>query len=76
MRLSEFRQAVSDEFGDGYGAVVVRDLILTELGGRTAEEALAAGMPAREVWLALCVARDVPKSRWYGAGKPAPKRGR
>jgi hypothetical protein len=70
MRLSEFRRAVSDEFGDGYGRVVTRDLVLTPLGGRTAEEAIAGGVPAREVWLALCAETDVPESRWYGVGRP------
>jgi hypothetical protein len=71
VRLSEFRQAVVDEFGAAYGAVLTRDLVLTELGDQTAEQALRAGWPARDVWLALCRATDVPESRWYGAGLPA-----
>ncbi len=49
MRLSEFRRAVSDEFGQGYGQVLLHDLVLAELGGRTPEAALAAGVP--EVWI-------------------------
>lgn len=73
MRLSEFRQAIADEFGAGYGSVLTHDLVLSSLGQRTAETALADGVPTREVWLALCAATDVPRSRWYGAGKPAPK---
>ena len=73
MRLSEFRQAIKDEFGEGYGRVLTHDLVLTRLG-RTADQALAAGVPARDVWLALCVEADVPENRWYGAGLPAPKK--
>ncbi|TFB72567.1 DUF3046 domain-containing protein [Cryobacterium glaciale] len=73
MRLSEFRTAMKDEFGDAYGRVLTRDLVLTPLGGRTADQALAAGVPARDVWLALCVEVDVPRSRWYGAGIPTPR---
>jgi len=73
MRLSEFRRALKEEFGDAYGRVLTRDLVLTPLGGRTADQALAGGVPAREVWLALCIETDVPKSRWYGAGLPAPR---
>jgi hypothetical protein len=73
MRLSEFWRAISDEFGLGYGRVLTNDLVIGELGDRTAEQALAGGAPPREVWLALCRAADVPKSRWYGAGKPVPK---
>jgi hypothetical protein len=73
VRLSEFRQAIKDEFGEGYGRVVTRDLVLTRLG-RTADQALAVGVPARDVWLALCAETDVPESRWYGVGLPAPKK--
>ncbi len=73
MRLSEFRQAIKDEFGEGYGRVLTRDLVLTRFG-RTADQALAAGVPARDVWLALCAETDVPESRRYGAGLPAPKK--
>lgn len=72
MRLSEFRRALAQEFGDSYGRVLTRDLVLTPLGGRTADEALAGGIPARDVWLALCAETDVPPHRWYGAGLPAP----
>ncbi|MEO6827974.1 MAG: DUF3046 domain-containing protein [Microbacteriaceae bacterium] len=68
MRLSEFWLAVSDEFGPEYGRVLTGDLVLVELNDQSAEQALAAGVPAREVWLALCRATDVPKSHWYGAG--------
>jgi Protein of unknown function (DUF3046). len=73
MRLSEFRQAIADQFGAAYGQVLMHDLVLSGLGQRTAEQAIAAGVPTRDVWLALCAATDVPKSRWYGAGKPAPR---
>lgn len=74
MTRSEFLRAIADEFGDAYGRSLVRDLVLSPLGERTADEALAAGLPPREVWLALCAAMDVPRERWYGAGRPEPKR--
>lgn len=73
MRLSEFRLAVSDEFG-AYGTVVTRDLVLGDIGGLTAEQAIAQGVPARDIWLALCRASDVPESRWYGVGQREPKK--
>lgn len=72
MKLSEFRIAVDEEFGPGYGSVVVNDLVLAPVGGRTAREALAAGVPPREVWLALCEATDVPPARWHGVGRREP----
>jgi len=74
MRLSEFRIAVADEFGEGYGRVLVHDLVLSELGGLTSEQALAQGADPREVWLALCAAADVPPERRYGVGLREPKR--
>lgn len=73
MRLSEFRTAVADEFGD-YGRVIVRDLVLTAVGGLTAEEAIARGVPPRDIWLALCDAVDVPLERRHGVGQREPQR--
>jgi hypothetical protein len=68
MRLSEFRLAMADEFGEAYGRVVERDLVLDAIGGGTAEQGIAAGVPAREIWLAICEATDVPPERRYGVG--------
>jgi hypothetical protein len=33
---------------------------MQELGGRTVDEALAVGEPAKQVWRAVCVEFDVP----------------
>ena len=74
MKLSEFQRAVTDEFGAGYGQALMTDLVLADLGNRTPKEAIAAGLPPRDVWIALCKETGVPPSHWYGAGKPAPKR--
>lgn len=74
MRRSEFDRAVSDEFG-ARGAYLVTDLVLSAVGGRTAVDALAAGVPPRDVWLALCEETDVPPSRRYGVGRLEPRRG-
>ena len=72
MRRSEFDRAVNDEFGLRGDALVV-DLVLPGVGGRTSSEALKAGVPPREVWLALCAETDVPLERRYGAGRLEPK---
>lgn len=74
MKISEFQRAVADEFG-AFGRVLLRDTVIVELGNRTADEALASGASARDVWLALCRAQDVPRQRWHGAGLPTPPRG-
>ena len=76
MRLSEFNRAVEHEFGAAYGGQLVRELVVVELGSRTAEQAIAAGVPARDAWLALCEAMDVPVARRHGAGLLEPKKSR
>ena len=72
--MSEFRLAISDEFGDAYGRVLTRDLVLEEIGSQTADDAVKAGVSVREIWLALCRAMDVPPERWYGVGIRDPKK--
>lgn len=74
MKLSEFWRAIGDEFGESYGRTVAQDMVLGALGGRTASQALDAGLDPRDVWFALCDAMDVPTSRRYGAGRPEPKK--
>jgi len=74
VRLSEFWIAVADEFGEAYGRVVTSDLVLGDVGGLTAEQAIKAGVPVRSIWLAICEASDVPRERWYGVGQREPKK--
>lgn len=57
---------MDDEFSPGYSRVLARELVLAEVGDRTASEALRAGVDPREVWLAVCRVQDVPESRWLG----------
>jgi hypothetical protein len=72
MRVSEFWRAVDQVFGDAYGAVVSRDVVLEQLGGGPPAEALAAGIDARTVWEALCDSQDVPLERRHGKGLQDP----
>ena len=74
MRLSEFKVRMVDEFGARYAAVIEQDLVLSELGDRTARQALNAGTDPREVWQAVCLANGVPKDRWLGVNKNPKKR--
>ncbi len=64
--------AIDDEFG-ALGAVLFADLSLPALGGRTGKQALADGERAKDVWLALCDANEVPAERRYGAGLREPR---
>lgn len=64
MRLTEFHERVTLRFGEVYGASVVTDHVLTALGGRTAAQAIEAGVEPRDVWWALCADFDVPRDQW------------
>ncbi len=52
-------------FGPLRAPSVAKDHVFGALQNRTANEALAAGTPAREVWFAVCDSFDVPDAlRW------------
>lgn len=57
---------MDDEFGAGYSRVLSSTLVLAGVGGRTADQALAAGVSPRQVWLAVCDIQDVPPERRLG----------
>ena len=63
VRLTQFRELMTAEFGAARAAAVSRDHVLADLGDRTVEQALEAGIDARKVWLAVCDAYDVPPAR-------------
>ena len=60
VRLSEFWVRMSDHFGAAYARSVAHDHVMQSLGGRTIDEALAAGEPAKQVWRAVCTEFEVP----------------
>jgi hypothetical protein len=63
VRLSEFWARMSDHFGATYARSVARDHVMASLGGRTIEQALEAGEPARQVWRAVCEEFQVPAGK-------------
>ncbi|MGY1826832.1 MULTISPECIES: DUF3046 domain-containing protein [unclassified Blastococcus] len=60
MRLQEFWSRLDGQFGSMRAQSVARDHVFSDLGGRTALDAIEAGVPVRKVWLAVCEAFDVP----------------
>jgi hypothetical protein len=48
------------QFGTMRAESVARDHVFSELGGRTAVDAIEAGVPVRNVWLAICQEYEVP----------------
>ncbi|HYH26842.1 MAG TPA: DUF3046 domain-containing protein [Blastococcus sp.] len=60
MRLQEFWSRLDAQFGSMRAQSVARDHVFAVLGGRSATEAIEAGVPVRKVWLAVCEDFDVP----------------
>ena len=66
VRLSDFWRLMDDEFGAGYSRTLATSLVLAEVGGVTAAEALDKGAAPKMVWQAICKMQDVPPERWLG----------
>jgi hypothetical protein len=60
MRISEFWRRMDARFGVRYAGSVASDLAISSLGSRTVNESLAAGVPPKRVWEAVCEAVEVP----------------
>lgn len=60
MRHTEFWDRMDAALGPAYSRSWASLYVIAELGGRTAEEAIAAGMPPKEVWRAVWAALDLP----------------
>ena len=61
MRLTEFRERMREAFGGTVPAeTFARDHVLSALGNRTVEQALAQGEDARRVWVAVVQEMELP----------------
>jgi hypothetical protein len=56
VRLTDFWHRLEQVFGPGYARSVANDQVLAELGGRTIDQALAAGEETVVVWRAVVAA--------------------
>ncbi|MCM0676444.1 DUF3046 domain-containing protein [Micromonospora phytophila] len=56
MRLTDFWARLEEAFGPGYADSIASDQVLSQLGGRTIEQALASGEQTHVVWRAVCAA--------------------
>jgi hypothetical protein len=66
VRLTEFRGLMQAQFGPIRAPSVVQDHVFSALDGRTADEALAAGVDPKVVWFAVCDDFDVPEALRHG----------
>jgi hypothetical protein len=61
MRHTEFWQRLEHALGPGYYRSWAAQYVVPDLG-RTAQEALDAGVPPKEVWAAVWSALELPAS--------------
>jgi hypothetical protein len=64
MKHTEFWARMDDALGPAYARTWASMYVIADLGGRTVDEALAAGIPPKEVWRAV----------WSVLGLPARER--
>jgi Protein of unknown function (DUF3046) len=62
VRLTEFWGRMREQFGDVYAESLAKDYVLSDLGGRTVNQALADGEDAKVVWRAVSDTFNVPDS--------------
>ena len=61
VRLTEFWERMRGQFGDTYAESVAKDYVLSSLGERTVNKALADGEDAKVVWRAVAETFNVPE---------------
>jgi len=60
VRHTEFWARMEQALGPTYARSWASMFVLGDLGGRTVDEALAAGVPPKEVWRAVWAALGLP----------------
>ena len=60
MRHTEFWARMEEALGADYARHWAGYHVIRDLDGRTADEALAAGVPPKEVWRAVWAALELP----------------
>lgn len=62
MRHTEFWARMDHALGESYARSWADRFVIGDLDGRTASEALAAGVPPKEVWAAVWRVLELPAS--------------
>lgn len=60
MRHTEFWERMEAALGPAYARTWADQYVMSDLGGRTAREALDAGFTPKEVWRAVWAALELP----------------
>ena len=59
MRISDLRNRIELSFGSEWAPSFCKDIAISELGSKTVDEALAAGIEATDIWRAVCNSHPV-----------------
>jgi hypothetical protein len=62
VRHTEFWRRMDQVLTPAYSRTWAHTQVMSSLGGRTVEEALAAGVPPKQVWRAVVEALGLPAS--------------
>jgi hypothetical protein len=54
MRISDLRERLVLSFGEQWAPSFSQDIAISEIGSKTVNEALAAGIEADVIWKAVC----------------------
>lgn len=60
MKETELWARLDTHLGRGYSRVWSAEHSLAELGGRTVDEAIAAGISSKDIWRAVWAALELP----------------
>ena len=63
MRHTEFWARMDTALGKAYARTFAEQFVVADLGSRTVDEALAAGVPPKEVWRAVHAALELPDNQ-------------
>ncbi len=63
MRHTEFWARMHAVLGEAYAPVWASHQVIAELGGRTVDDALAAGLSPKQVWRAVAERLELPESQ-------------
>ena len=63
MRHTELWSRLEQALGPAYARSWAHDFVITDLGGRTTEEALASGVEPKVIWAAVWRVLELPPSQ-------------
>ena len=64
MRISDLRERLVLSFGESWAPSFSQDIAISELGSKSVNEALAAGVDADVIWLAVCRQCPTETAKW------------